>query len=211
MRAVREVAVGAEVDVAERLEVRDLRRAEPRLLRRREAEEELRTVGDEVGALDRAAASAICFGRPDAAVEAAAREALADARHAEQAVQIVEERRRSRGDVVEDVAAQQHGDVVLLEQRRLRVAREADRVLEHAHRSLPRAADARRSSGRCRSACAGTKRSKYGSPQATVTPRPAGVGSKRSSSRLSAFSSSARASLRSPGRSATRTAAVTTW
>ena len=64
VRAVREVAVGAEVGVAERLEVRDLRRPEPRLLRRREAEEELGSVRDEVGALGFAAASAICFGQP---------------------------------------------------------------------------------------------------------------------------------------------------
>ena len=52
-----------------------------------------------------------------------------------------------------------------------------------------RVSDARRSSGRCRSA-ARARSAGSRSPQATVTPRPAGVGSKRWSSRRSAFSSS---------------------
>ena len=52
VRAVREVAIGPEVGVTERLEVRDSGRPEARLLRRREAEEELGSVRDEAGASD---------------------------------------------------------------------------------------------------------------------------------------------------------------
>ena len=50
VRAVAEVVAVAEVDVAERLEVRDRARAHPGLLRRGEAEEELGGLGDQVGA-----------------------------------------------------------------------------------------------------------------------------------------------------------------
>src|SRR5581483_2752064 len=50
VRAVDEVVAAAEVDVAERLEVRDLARPHPRLLRRGEAEEELGGVRDQVRA-----------------------------------------------------------------------------------------------------------------------------------------------------------------
>ena len=115
---VREVAVGPEVGVAERLEVRDLRRAEARLLRRREAEEQLRAVGDEVGTRRAAPPAPSASAGPMPPSNPPPDEALPDARHSEQAAQVVEERRRSVGDVVEDVAAEQHGDVVLLEQRR---------------------------------------------------------------------------------------------
>ena len=45
--------------------------------------------------------------------------------------------------------------------------------------SCPAALDARTSIGRCCSACFGTNRRRYGSPQPTVMPRPAGVAGKR--------------------------------
>src|SRR5919109_4690274 len=48
VRPVCEVPARAEICIAERLEVRDPRRAEPRLLGRREAEEQLCPVGDEL-------------------------------------------------------------------------------------------------------------------------------------------------------------------
>ena len=137
VRAVREIAVGTEVGIAECLHVRDLRRAEPRLLRRRETEEQLRTVGDEVGTLD-ARSKRHLLRQPDAAIEPTPHESLPDAGHAEQAAQIVEDRCRSLGDVVEESLRKQHGDIVRLEQRRFRVARKPDRIFEHADRSLPR-------------------------------------------------------------------------
>src|SRR6185437_10610027 len=61
-----------------------------------------------------------------APLEAAAGEALADARRLED-VEIVKEPLRAGRDVVERVAAQQNRDVVLLEDGVVRVAREADR------------------------------------------------------------------------------------
>ena len=54
VRAVAEVVAAAEVDVAERLEVRDRAGSHPGLLRRGEAEEELGRVRDQVGARDTA-------------------------------------------------------------------------------------------------------------------------------------------------------------
>ncbi len=79
------------------------------------------------------AASAICFGSPGPPSDAAADEPLADARDAEEVVELVEERRRALRDVLERVAAKHDGEVVRLEPRRVRVAREPDRVLEHPH------------------------------------------------------------------------------
>ena len=63
-----------------------------------------------------------------AAVEAAACEPLADARHLEHAVHRVEDRRRALLNVIEVVAPQQEGDVVLLEHDIVGIAREANRV-----------------------------------------------------------------------------------
>ncbi len=83
VRSVGEVAARPEVGVAERLEVRDLRRAEARLLGRRESEEELRAVGDQLGTLD-ACGERHLLRQPGPALQAAPDEALADARHAEQ-------------------------------------------------------------------------------------------------------------------------------
>jgi hypothetical protein len=72
-------------------------------------------------------------------------------------------------DVVADVAAQEDRDVVAPRDRLVRVAREPLAVDE---RGLLRAEVVREVALRR----SGTKRSKYGSPQATVTPSPAGVG-----------------------------------
>ena len=81
------------------------------------------------------AAIAICFGQALRAAEAAAREALADARHPEQAVELLEQRLAPSAIVSRDVAAQEHGDVVLLEQRLRRITREADGIDESAGRA----------------------------------------------------------------------------
>jgi len=88
-----------------------------------EAEEELRAVRDQVGSLD-ACRCRHRLGQARSAREAAALEPLPDARQLEQAVRRREEALRAVGDMFAMVAAQQKGDVVLLEDRRLRVARE---------------------------------------------------------------------------------------
>ena len=127
-RSSEEVAVGKLVGVSgQRLEVRDPRRAEPGLLRRREAEEELSRVGDELGAADPRRHRHL-LRQALAPVEAAAGEAPADARDREEPFRLVEEARRPVGDEIHAVAPQEDGDVVVLEDQVLRVAREADRV-----------------------------------------------------------------------------------
>ena len=82
------------------------------------------------------AAVAMDFGRPGPAGEPAALEALADARQVEEAVRVREERLRRVGHVLALVAPEQDRDVVGLENRRVRVAREALSVLECRHRSV---------------------------------------------------------------------------
>ena len=84
--------------------IRDQARAEPRLLRRRETEKELRGVGDQVGARD-AGRHRHPLRQALLAGEAAAREAAPHARHTED-VQLLEERLSSGGDVIEVVAPQ---------------------------------------------------------------------------------------------------------
>ena len=59
-------------------------------------------------------------------------EALADARHGERAFHPVGDLRRGRPDVLLVVAAEEERDVVLLEQRVVGIAREADRVDQRA-------------------------------------------------------------------------------
>ncbi len=132
---VREMHVGAAAEVAvrderepERLEVRDVLGAEVGDERRGEAHEELGGLGNQVGAADPGRDRHL-LRQADTAVEAAAGEALADARHPEQSG-AVEEGALGVGDVVELVAAQEHRDVVLLEDRVCRIAGEADRVEE---------------------------------------------------------------------------------
>src|SRR5439155_16867840 len=82
VRSLPEVAVSPAVRQAECLQVGDARWAQPRLLRGRKAEEELGAIGDQVGAghtgRDRHALREALPAR-----EAAAREALADARRLE--------------------------------------------------------------------------------------------------------------------------------
>ncbi len=104
--------------------VRDLPRPEPRLLRRREAEEELGAVRDEIRAGD-ARGDGHLLRQALPAPEAAAGEPAADARHREE--RQVEDRLVRAVDVVAVVAAQEHGDVVRLEDGGVRVAREAPR------------------------------------------------------------------------------------
>ena len=132
VRPVREVPRSAEVGVAERLDVRDLRRAEPCLLRGRETKEELRSVRNELGPRDACGESHL-LRKAGTTVEASSDEPLANARDLEETAQLVEDRRCTVGDVVERVAAEQDGDVVRLENHGVGVGREADRVLEHAH------------------------------------------------------------------------------
>ena len=167
VRAAVEVRARPEVDEPERLEVDDSPRAERVPLRRREAEEELRAVGNEVGARDSRGRRHL-FRQPLAPVHLAG-EALADARHGERAFHSVGDLGRGRPDVLLVVAAEEERDVVLLEQRVVGIAREADRVEQ---RSL--AAPGGRT-GRCTSAASGTCVWKYGRPQATVSPSPSGV------------------------------------
>ena len=81
VRAVTEVVAVAQVDVAERLEVRDRPRPHAGLLGRREPEEELGGVGDQVGARDLRRLRELLRQRASA-VEAAACEAAADRRRA---------------------------------------------------------------------------------------------------------------------------------
>src|SRR3954468_18857056 len=102
VRAAVEVP-GPQVDVAERLEVDDLPRAEPLRLRRREAEEQLGAVGYELGP-GNAGGQSHLLRQTGAAVEPAAREALADRRHVEQ-LQLLEDRLRSIRNVLEVIAA----------------------------------------------------------------------------------------------------------
>ena len=132
VRPVREVPRSAEVGVAEGLDVRDLRRAEPSLLRGRETKEELRSVRNEIGPGDACGDSHLLW-KAGTTVEASTDEPLANARDLEETAQLVEDRVCTDGDVVERVAAEQDGDVVRLENHGVGIGREADRVLEHAY------------------------------------------------------------------------------
>src|SRR4029450_1260310 len=108
------------------LEVRDSGRTEPRLLRRREAEEKLGRVRDELGAGNsRGERHLLRQALP--AVEATAHEPAADARELEGVAHVVEDLRRDGLDVVAAVAAKEEGDVVLLEDQLVGIARESDR------------------------------------------------------------------------------------
>ena len=128
VRAVDEVVAAAEIDVAERLEVRDLARPHAGALRRGEAEKELRRVGDQVGAGHLRRYGHLLRQRP-AAVEASAGEATADRRELEQLG--VAQTLRRVVDVRAHVGADQEGDVVRLELRVERVALEPLGVEQH--------------------------------------------------------------------------------
>ncbi len=82
------------------------------------------------------AALAICFGSPGPPENPPPLKTLADARQLEQAVCVREQRAGRVGDVLPLVAPEKERDVVGLEDRRVRVAREALRVLERRHRPL---------------------------------------------------------------------------
>ncbi len=83
MRALPKVVAAAEVDVAQRLEVRDLPRSHARALRRGEAEKELGGIGNQRGAGD-ARGDREALRQRLLAVEAAADEAAADRRELEE-------------------------------------------------------------------------------------------------------------------------------
>ena len=172
VRAVREVAIRPEVGVTERLEVRDSGRPEARLLRRREAEEELGSVRDEAGASD-AGGKCHLLGQPHPAVETSAHEPPPNARDLEHAAEVIEQRLRTDRDVVENVASEDDGDVICLGD-----IDSGSLGSESRPRARVRAscvdADARRSSGRCRSASR-NEALEVRKSQATVAPRPAGV------------------------------------
>ena len=110
----------------------DPARAERCLLRRCEAEEELRAVRDQLGATDTR-----CRRHP--LRQSATDEPGADARDRED-VEILEELLRARGHVRGNVAPQENGDVVALEDRFLGIAREADRVEQDVLTALDRRA-----------------------------------------------------------------------
>src|SRR5207248_6959029 len=117
-----EVVAAAEVDVAERLEVRDRTRPHAGLLRRGEAEEELRRVGDQICARDLRRLGKL-FRERALAVEAAAGEAAPDRRHREQLRPA--EPRDGIVDVPALVRAEEDRDVVPFEARVGWVARKA--------------------------------------------------------------------------------------
>ena len=128
VRSLPEVVAAAEVDVAQRLEVRDRTRPHAGALCRREAEEQLGRVGDQVGARDlRGLRHLLRQGL--AAFEAATREAAANRRHVEE-LRVANALRRIL-DVVTRVGAQEEDDVVLLEPRVAGIAREALGVDQH--------------------------------------------------------------------------------
>src|ERR671911_84345 len=131
VRAAAEVPV-ANVDEAERLEVRDPGLALRVALRRGEPEEELGALGDQVGALDAGRGGKLLW-RPRPAGDPATLKALADARQVKETVRVGEERTGGVGDVLPLVASEQERDVVGLEDGRVRVARKPLRVLKRRH------------------------------------------------------------------------------
>ena len=114
------------------------------------------------------AAIAICFGSDRLAVEAAACEAAAEARHVED-VERTDALERVV-DVRPQIAAEQDRDVVLLEHRLLRIARETARGEQGGLAGPAVVREVERGRGRRRSG------GSTGSPHATVTPSPAGDG-----------------------------------
>ena len=132
--ALGKIARRADIGVAERLEIGDTRRTQSGLLGRREPEEQLGIVWDQLGARNVGRNRHLLREAPPA-FETTADKAAAHAGPAED-LQLLEQLPCGPLDVIEPVASQEHGDIVLFEDRRLRVAREADRFLEHAH-TLP--------------------------------------------------------------------------
>ena len=145
---------------------------ERRLLRRREAEEQLGRVGDQRRAAD-ARRHRHPLGQAGAAVEPAAHEPAADAGGLPEP-QLRDQRVRALADCVQAVAAQQ--ETASLASRMVASGSLGNGSASSITRtSRPAAFDARRSTGTCSAACFGTNRRRYGRPQATVMPSPAGV------------------------------------
>ena len=140
---VRQVHVGAlgevpglaQVRVSEGLEVRDLRRAEALTLCGREAEEQLGSVRDQVRS-GHPCRHCHLLRKALPAFESSSCEPPPDTRHAEQA-QLLDQGLSRRRDVGEAVAPEEDGEVVSLEHRPGRVAREANRVLQRQHLTSP--------------------------------------------------------------------------
>src|SRR5918994_7041030 len=123
------------VDQAERLEVGDRGLALGVGLRRGEAEEELGGLGDQVrpghaGRRRHRLRQAPCT------AEAAALEALADARQLEEVAGLVEERLRAVGDMLAPVAADEDCEVICLEDGVPGIARKPRRVEQGRDRTL---------------------------------------------------------------------------
>ena len=135
VRAVAEVVAAAQVDVAERLEVRDLPRPHAGLLRRGEAEEELGRLRDQVGARElrghapSASAATAPPSKPPPAKPRRIDVNVEELRVAEALLRVV--------DVRAHVGAEQDRDVVLLEPRVGRVAGKAARVDQHRLAGAP--------------------------------------------------------------------------
>ena len=128
MRALAEVVAAAEVDVTERLEVRNRPGTETGLLRRGEPEEELGRLRNQVGARDLRSDCHLLRQRT-AAVEPAAGETATDRGQREE-LRVADPLRRVV-DVRARVGAQQDRHLVRLEPRVERVALEALRVEQY--------------------------------------------------------------------------------
>ena len=204
MRAVPEVVAAAEVDVAERLEVRDRRPAPcPRFC----VEVKPRKSSDVSGirsAPGICAASAICFGSD----WPPSKPPPAKPRRIDVTWKSFESRMRFVGVV--DVVARRRS-AAGSRRRSARAACRRDRS-GSARASSSTGLPARRSCGSRRCAASGTNRSKYGSPQAT---RDAEPGRRRRvvarRGRRAARSSSRCASRRSPRPTATRAVTISWW
>ena len=137
------------------------------LLGRGEPEEELRPVRDQLGARD-AGRQRDPLRQACLPVESPAREPLADAGHPEERLRLVEQPRGGVRDVRLRVAAEQHGDVVVLEDRPVGVAREPLRILEHAQRPSARSPTPGGRRGRARAPGRARSDGSTGRPQATT-------------------------------------------
>src|SRR5207244_7987685 len=110
VRPVAEIASRTEIHVAERLEVRDPARSERSLLSRRETEEQLSVIGNQVRAVD---PGGLCHSLRQArsGEKVATNEATPNARRVQDG-RAEEQPTLAIFDVRASVAAQQHGGVV---------------------------------------------------------------------------------------------------
>ena len=147
VRPVREVLRSAEVRVAEGLDVRDLRRAEPCLLRGRETKEELRSVRNELSPRD-ACGEGHLLRKAGTTVEASSDEPLANARDVEETAQLVEDRRRT--DAMWSSESLRSRTATSFDSRIMGSGSVGKRIESSSTRTSCRlVADARRSTGRC--------------------------------------------------------------